>query len=155
MVLVNIAPTKPIDISRIAERVREHDRDEIWAMAMQTPDAAMQYGLKYSEVIKTGFIDDQPVAMWGVVPLSMVPSIGAPWMVGTKDLEQHAFTFLRRCREPLMELFKGYDTLENYVDVRNTMTIKWLKFMGFNLDKPQPYGPFELPFHRFWRTADV
>ena len=37
----------------------------------------------------------------------------------------------------------------NYVDVRHKEAIRWLKWLGFTLNEPTPYGPFGLPFHKF------
>ena len=37
----------------------------------------------------------------------------------------------------------------NYVDARHTDAIRWLKWLGFTLHPATPYGPFDLPFHKF------
>jgi hypothetical protein len=43
-----------------------------------------------------------------------------------------------------------YPHLENYVDVRNELSIKWLRWLGFQFDpQPIPYGVWEMPFFRF------
>ncbi len=40
--------------------------------------------------------------------------------------------------------------LQNYVDARNEISIRWLKWLGFRFDpKPVPYGIWGLPFLRF------
>jgi len=42
-----------------------------------------------------------------------------------------------------------FSLLYNYVDARNVKSIKWLRWLGFQLDEPAPYGVRGLPFHRF------
>ena len=43
----------------------------------------------------------------------------------------------------------GYTWLVNWVDDRNTCAIRWLKWMGFTIHEPEPYGVANLPFRRF------
>jgi hypothetical protein len=96
----------------------------------------------------TWLVDGAPVCMFGVSP-SVLQGVGMPWMIGTTSLERHAMAFLRQCRPYLEEMSTEYVFLSNFVDVRNMTAIRWLKWLGFKLDKPQPTGPFGLPFHRF------
>ena len=150
LVLAKLITARPEHVPAIAEAIRDPDRREIWASSMSKPERVLLSGLRYSDFVMTGMADDVPVCMWGVVQESLVGNVGVPWMIGTKHLDALAVTFLRRCREPLLQVLKRYDRLVNYVDARNTRTIKWLTFMGFKVDKdPVPYGVFNLPFHRF------
>jgi len=43
----------------------------------------------------------------------------------------------------------GYSHLENWVDARNTKAINWLRWLGFTVHDPVPFGVAGLPFHRF------
>ena len=114
----------------------------------------MLNGLKFSEKAFTGLVNGWPVCMWGVVSEGLIGNVGTPWMVGSRLLDVHARTFLRRCRKPLVEIFRGYDKLENYVDARNVRSIQWLRFMGFTVeDQTVTYGALKMQFHRFWKEA--
>jgi len=44
--------------------------------------------------------------------------------------------------------------MENYVDVRNTVAIHWLKWMGFKMEEPQAWGVQGLDFHKFTMRAE-
>ena len=75
-------------------------------------------------------------------------------MIGTNLLDRNAFTFMRRCKPQVLEIFKDYDRLEHYVDVRNVRAIRWLQALGFTVeDDEQPYGIFKRPFRKFWKEA--
>ena len=155
MAITEIIPATLEHVAIIAKDIRPEDREELWATAYCTPEQAMTEGLKCSDIVMTGVIDGVPVCMWGVVRPSWLIDIGTPWMVGSTLLDVHAMKFLRRCRRPLLALFEGYDRLENYVDARNTRSIQWLKFMGFNVDEePVEYGVEKMPFHRFWKERE-
>lgn len=150
MAVVSIIPATTDHIEQMRDMVRPEDRDELWASCMRTPEETMKSAIEYSEIAQTGCIDGIPVMMWGVVRESLICDVGVPWMVGTTLLDRHAVTFLRRCKRPVLELFKDYDMLTNYVDVRNVRAIAWLRWLGFKIaDEPEPYGLMRLPFLRF------
>lgn len=153
MVKPNLQPATLEHAEYIAERVRDADRDELWASNLMTPIKVMTAGIKYAKHVTTGLDDDEPVVMWGVYRPCLLTSYGIPWMVGTHKLDEKdvSVAFLKRCREPLVAFFKEFDILENYVDARNVRAIRWLRFMGFTVEEEaEPYGELKLPFHRFW-----
>lgn len=145
-----IIPATLEHIPLIAGNVRDADRVEIWAASMSKPERVLRNGLRYSDFAVTGMADGEAVCMFGIVQESLVGNVGVPWMVGTKKLDEVALTFLRRCKAPLREAMNRYDRLVNFVDARNTRTIKWLEWIGFKVEKEaKPYGFLNLPFHRF------
>lgn len=147
---IELVPATLEHAEYIAANVREMDAQEIWASSRQKPFHAMQSGIKYSDQAMTGLVDGIPVLMWGVVFESLVGNIGTPWMIATKHLDQHAVSFLRRCRKPVLDMMKKYDTLINHVDARNICAIRWLGWLGFIVEEqPKPYGVDDVPFHKF------
>lgn len=156
MGLASILPATVEHAAAMAPLVRPEDRQELWASVMQRPLNAMLSGVKYSEEAATGFVDGEPVAMWGVVRESFIGNIGVPWMVATELLDKHARTFIRHCRGPVLEMMGKFDTLQNYVDARNKRAIQWLQWVGFNVeDEAAPFGMLGLPFHKFTMNGSV
>lgn len=150
MATVEIIPATEQHVDEIARAVRPADVEELWATTMSSPRAVMMRGLKYSDKAMVGLVNGKAVCMWGIVHESLIGPCGAPWMVATIALDEHAKIFLRRCKKVLVDMFAGYQHLENYVDARNTKAIQWLKWMGFNVDKEtETYGMLKLPFHKF------
>lgn len=147
----NIRQATVDDAAFIAQNVREPDKDELWATSFATPEHACLNGLRFSDVAMVAEVDGVPLCMWGIAPVCLLTGTAIPWMVGTKDLDAKAKVFLRYCREPLLEMFQGYDRLINYVDARNTKAIRWLRYMGFTVEKESaPYGVLHMPFHKFF-----
>lgn len=154
--LVHVVPSQRRDIARILEDVREADRQELAAGWSYTPERALEYGLRYSSHVWTGFIDYQAVCMFGVVPRSIMGGEGVPWLVGTNRMVRYQFAFLRRCRPFLAKMQENYQHLENYVDDRNVAAIRWLGWLGFTIYPPRPLGRRGVPFRRFdWRDSNV
>ena len=155
MAHVELKPATREDAAYIGERVRKADFDELVVQTMEHPYYTMIRGIEANpDKAVTGWIDGRPVCMWGVTSAGMILKVGIPWMVGTDHLDKDARVFLRRCRKPVMELLDGYDMLVNYVDARNTRAIEWLKFCGFTVDDPEPYGFTRMPFHKFWMRRE-
>jgi hypothetical protein len=93
--------------------------------------------------------DGRVVCMFGVAPVNLLGDTGVPWLLGSDDIERHAVTFLRGSKRYIAEMSRDYRLLTNYVDARNTLSIRWLKWLRFDILAAEPYGPFGLPFHRF------
>lgn len=139
----------------IAMNVRPADKAELWSGSYSKPFDVMQRGIKDNpERSFTGWVDGKPICMWGVTQPSLIGNVGHPWMVGTRWLDEYAKTFLRRTGKQVMELMNGYDMLINYVDQRNVRAVEWLRWLGFTIEQPEPYGVHALPFHRFHKTGE-
>ena len=152
MVKPNIQPATLEHAAYIAQRVREADKQELWASHLIDPYKAMRVGIRHSDFAFTGMDGDEPVLMYGVHRPCMLTPHGVPWMVGTGRLDEPlvAIAFLRLCRKPLVDFLEKFAILENYVDARNKRAIRWLKYMGFDVEKKaEPYGELGMPFHKF------
>ena len=133
----------------IGENMRAADRQEVWASSHALPDAATMESFRRSLECWTGVVDGEPICIFGVAPVSLVTGYAAPWMLGTDQLERNAVKFLRGSKEVVAGWKRDYRHLFNYVDARNKTSIRWLKWLGFELEEPAPYGAEKLPFHRF------
>lgn len=145
---LRVVMATPELLNEVAANARQEDIDELWASNTVTPEEAMSMGSKYG----TTFVlmcEDKALCAFGIVPFSVLSAVGAPWMVGTKDLEQHARPFIRKCRRELGVYFSEWSRLFNFVDARNVKSIRWLRWLGFKILPPMPYGPFKMPFHPF------
>lgn len=142
-------PAETYHVESIAARCRKADVDELWASAMMTPQEALHSALELCPDAMTGVVDDVPVCMFGVTPWSILGRTGAPWMIGTTDIREHAKSFLRGSKAAIKVMEEPYDTLVNMVDARHLEAVAWLRWLGFTIHEAIPYGPFGLPFHPF------
>lgn len=127
-------------IQEIASRMRKHDVDE--CVASGHPDAydALAKSLACSSTCWTGIINGRPSVMFGVAPINVIDSIGAPWLLGTDDVLTVKREFLRAGRAHVGEWIKNYSILTNIVDARNKMSVRWLKRLGFEFLNPVRAG---------------
>lgn len=144
-----VVPAEWAHVDELAETMRQADVDEIWASSYSTPQSALSCAMRSSLQVWTGLIDGQVACMFGVVPQSMMGGTGFAWMLGSDLVERHQKLFLRRCRENVRMMAEQFDYLHNYVDDRNVKAIRWLKWLGFEMGDPEPFGVLGLPFRHF------
>lgn len=156
-ITAGVLPAKASHITQLLPHVRAADRAELWAGWRHTPEYALSNGVRNSSHAWTGFINFEPVCMFGVMPVSLLSGSGTPWLIGTDALVAHQVTFLRRCRSQLARMQRCYEHLSNYVAAENTAAVRWLEWLGFTLQEPAPLGPDGALFHYFewWSPACV
>lgn len=139
------------DADLIAPILRDVDREEIAASSGYRPLRALRLSIMASSVCRVGLADGVPACIYGVSQATLFSDTGSIWMLGTHILQDHAVRFLRENRGEIEAMRQGLRRLENYCDARNRATLRWLKWLGFTIEAPQPYGVKELPFHYFWK----
>ncbi len=132
----------------IAANMRAADIDECIAEC-STPLEALVRGIHSSTWCVTVLLDEVPTLMFGVAPVAVLNRIGAPWLLGTDDIHRIRRPFIRECRGYVDRMLETYPTLQNVVDARNKTSIRWLKWLGFQM-KPvvevngYDFYPFEM-----------
>jgi hypothetical protein len=130
--------------------MRQADRAEVAAEGGRGSYAALRDSLASSVVAWTGLVNHEPVCMFGVSPVDILGGVGSPWLLGTDEIKKHAVTFLKLNRLYIPKMLDLFPLLVNYVDVRNAVSIRWLRWLGFAVDdKAVPYGIWGMPFYRF------
>jgi hypothetical protein len=145
-----IIPAHSDHLLWMANNMSEEDREECAAMGLG-PLQALQIGLEHSVTAWTALKvpEHRPLCMFGVMPMEGILSgMGAPWFLSTPELRKYAVRFLKDCDPYLNRMLDIFPTLVEYVDARHTRGIKWLKWLGFTLTGPEPWGPFGLYFYK-------
>lgn len=125
---LQILPLKP-EHAAITPYLRLQDLDEIHAGTDLSPELAVSYSIAHSERGFAAFIDGKICAVFGV-------NNGVIWLVGTDEITKHPVTFYRVSKKIFPQLSHGYPVLHNYVHVTNTLSLRWLRWMGFCVDEP-------------------
>lgn len=148
-----IRPTAEGDLGAVIAAARPADVAEMAALGMTFPEA-LQGSLNRSDWSATGVVDGEPVCMFGVAPVSLLGGIGAPWMLGTTALDRPDMQvpFLRASRGVVAAMLATYPRLINLVDTRNTIAIRWLRWLGFTFD-PDPVPVRGQQFRIFRKDA--
>lgn len=143
------------DIEALLADMRLDDLREAVASSDEPVDAAVCASVHASAVCYAVEIGGRLACLFGVAVIHLAPATGAPWLLGTRWLDQNPRELVRASRQFLDEhLLRRFPQMLNYVDARNVRSIRWLRALGFTIRPAQPYGPMGLPFHRFDRGFD-
>ena len=125
---LKIVPLRP-EHAAITPHLRIQDIHEIHAMTDLSPALAVAYSIAHSERGYAALFDDIPCAVFGVAQ-------GVIWLVGTDEITKHPVAFFRVSKKIFPKLSHGYTVLHNFVHEANTLSLRWLLWLGFHVDPP-------------------
>ncbi|MDF1565800.1 MAG: hypothetical protein P1V51_22385 [Deltaproteobacteria bacterium] len=145
----------------LADHMREADVQEVRASGgYQQPIDAVFLSVEISAQARTAFIDDRVAAICGVVLVrdgSLIERYfnrrcsypGVAWALTSQVVDLHPLLFAAASRRLLEEAdwLAPYDLVCNFVSAENTPSLRWLRWLGFEVLEPIPFGPRDLPFH--------
>lgn len=149
---VRVIPATQELINSMKGRIRKSDINEVWASSHMDIDEALDLSFRASENSVVKLFDDKVEMAAGVVRPFLLSSSGIIWMLATDAAENKSIkiSIIRTCKKYINEMLQGFNELTNFVDVRNTTSINWLKWCGFTLEEPKPYGPENMLFRKFY-----
>jgi len=137
------------DVAHLAPKVRKADREEVKASDNISIGEALLAPFKYKHAITFSVIgteEEHVIAMFGSVP-SPEEGYGVAWLLSSDELFNYKKEFIKQCPKWVKELGTPYKAVFNFVDVRNTKTLKWLKYLGFKqMETVENYGHAKRPF---------
>ncbi|WP_019646200.1 hypothetical protein [Novispirillum itersonii] len=146
------APTEA-DIAAVAATMRAADVAEVWASHRVTPEQALRISLCQSMEAWTVSHAGRPLCLCGVGRLTDGTLLGGPvsvpWLLGSDALSDHRRALLRISGRMVPLWRRRHGLLVNWVDARNRASLRWLRWLGFEIAPAAPFGPDGLPFHRF------
>lgn len=149
--MVEIRPTRRLDIPVVSAGLREQDRAECLA-AGWGPRDALEYSVDVSEWARTAVLDGRPIAVFGV---SRQGRIGVPWFLGTDDVPRQRRVLMRLAPKYIRAMLADFPHLVNRVHAENRLAVAWLRHMGFTLHEPAPVEPTGELFHLFELRRDA
>ena len=147
---IEVVKAEKVHVEQMQGLLRFDDERECQAMAGRSADESLQLGYEASDFCWTGLLNDKPIAMFGVKSYSLLALKGVPWMLGMEDIMKVRTFVALKSKQYVALMRNRYRYLENWVDIRNKKSIEWLKWCGFNFDKPEEFGYEKELFARFW-----
>ena len=135
---------EPVDTDPpdLATRLRDADQVELDAHNV-TAELALGMGFKFSAPCLTIEHDGKPIGMFGVTPVEGVKEVGQVWLLGSEEINDIRYQFLRESRKWLTDISKDYELLCNVVHEDNVLHHRWLRFLGFRfLNHHSPFFEF-------------
>lgn len=135
---------------RISWRLRASDIEEARAAHGYSPQDACRLSVAASQYAFCWLVNDEPIYLCGLRSGTAFNRTGQVWGLGTDDMRRYAKTFWPASQRFIAFCRGHVDVLENWVDVRNTASMAWIKRLGFTMGEPEPYGNEGRLFQHFW-----
>lgn len=144
MSAIEIIDALPEHAEYVAAHLREADIIELHASTPRAPAAAVRESYRWADWTKVVLVDGVPAVLYGVSPTT-VYDVGSPWMLATDAIQKIQRYFIRGSRTEVERMKREYKMLFNRVHRDNTVSINWLRWLGFTVDTV-PDGEF----FQFW-----
>lgn len=79
------------------------------------------------------YFDEKPAVLWGVFLDSLMSNEGSIWTVTTNVVDHYPLMFLRGSQEIVKYLMRHYEVLSGKVDAQYERSVKWLRWLGFDV----------------------
>jgi hypothetical protein len=144
-----VRPGTPQDAAWVARHLRYDDLEEILVGKDITASRILMDAQKSSKECFVHLWKGRPSCIWGAVPTDHGACV---WMLGTDDLDFLATDIIRISTWFIAESLERYGFLYNWVDQRNTKSMRYLKHLGFAFGEPiDNHGH---PFVPFWKKKE-
>lgn len=152
-----VRPSEPGDARVLANHLRPEDYREVRALRDGNMSDLLVMSIASSDPCYSAFTSGGALAMiFGVAPHPTEDKTGIVWLLGTTDMAQLHYRFLRESKSWLDRLFGDrYEILFNIADKRNTLHLDWLRWLGFKFMKEIPAGRNRELFIEFYKSKDV
>lgn len=142
-----IRPSTKKDCVHIGYFMREQDAMEMWSAFRYSPIEAALDSYKKAFISLTIEKDGKPIVMFGIMPKSMAS--GAMWLLSTNGIYKIGRIFVRNSKAWVSDMLEFYPHLWGMVDLRNTVSKRWLDYLGCKWGDIIPYGIDKMPFQYF------
>jgi hypothetical protein len=136
-------------VEYITRNMRQTDIDEIKQGNGLTPRESIEHSIMLSDQSYIIRIGEIPVAIFGLVQEDKLLGAGVPWLLGTDDIDDYPFAFIRAVNGILKKMMLSSPGLMNYVHSKNKKSIRMLEHLGFKMVKDINIGQNNELFHEF------
>lgn len=133
----------------ISNDMRTGDVNEVWALGRHSPIQSLVLSVNSSQFSTIAVVNNTPCAVFGLSTPSVLSDNGCPWLLGANSMLKHKKLILQYSKVIVLDMMNKYNYLYNYVHEDNLANIRWLKWLGFEIDDAKQHGVCGDKFHKF------
>ncbi len=121
------------DIIELADNLRQSDRDELAVVCELSAREAVLKSVLASDpdFIFAAHADGKLLCIGGASSPTLLSPVAVPWLLATDEMNRHTQRLTKDARRGVRMMLDKWPILTNVIDVRSTITIRWLKCIGF------------------------
>lgn len=126
------------------------------SMLSEIEQETMQRSLTNSSWVWLGMDDADIIAIWGLIPPTLMSDVAYLWMYHTKHLSKHTFMFIRHSQRAVEEMLQQYPTIVGHTAIINRRAQQWLRWLGAEFSDPinNKVIPFTIKAKPQWAQQD-
>ncbi|WP_320176068.1 hypothetical protein [Maridesulfovibrio sp.] len=122
------------DVDFVAANIRESDRQDMEGLHSGKSVREIIMGdVVYSKLVYGLYRNGSVQGIFGVIPL--LSNVGTPWVVGSVAVDENPLPFARASRGLLDMLQRSFPLLDTWVCSRNSKSVLWHEWCGFEFEK--------------------
>jgi hypothetical protein len=125
--------------------LRDGDAREIAALGF-TKEEGLSISLARALWADAYLIDGDVAALLGFSQSSLLGGVGQPWLITGQPIDRHRKTFMSIARDRIIEMRARHGVLANWVHAEYREALAMMRWLGFSIGRPQPYGRLGQPF---------
>lgn len=141
--MISIEPATMVHAARI--HLRAADAREIAAHGLDKM-TALKLSLDRAIWADAYMADGEVAAILGCGMTCMVGGYHTPWLITGEPVNRHKREFLALTKARIGELRQRYPLMVNYIHAPYTESVRWAKWLGFEVSAPFLAGPYNEPF---------
>jgi hypothetical protein len=96
----------------------------------------MQRAMANSTRVWLGEDDGAVIAVWGLIPPTLMSDVAYLWLFTTKNLTRHTFIFIRHSQKAVQAMLSEFPMIIGHAELANHKSIQWLKWLGAEFGEP-------------------
>jgi hypothetical protein len=137
----------------LGPRLRQADRDEVEAGSGMPAEDVLVLAVAHAKQAHAWVLNGKLIAISGISGSLVDQAVGVIWMLASDEVDQFPRVLVKGQRQYVRDLLRGHDMLLNFVDNRNIKAQRWLRWLGFQIGEPRPFGAAGLLFRPFTMSA--
>ena len=110
-------------------------RDHL-AMLSTVEQETMHRALENSSRLWIGMDDDKVLALWGLIPPTMLSDTAYLWLFTTEHLTGHTFALIRHSQRAVQDMLKEFPIIVGHAKVGARRSMQWLRWLGAVFEEP-------------------
>jgi hypothetical protein len=96
----------------------------------------MHRAIMNSSKLWLGMDDTKIIAMWGLIPPTLMSDRAYLWLFTTEHLKGHVFMFIRHSKRAVEEMLEEFPLIVGHAKVGSDRSIQWLRWLGAEFGEP-------------------
>ena len=116
----------------------------------------MHRSIMNSSRVWVGTVDGVVMALWGLIPPTLMSDTAYLWLYTTDRLPENIFLFVRHSQRAVQAMLAEYPIIVGHGRVGADRSLRWLRWLGAEFDSPQgEFLPFTIKASQSWRPDSV